>query len=262
MGILQRVTRTVKRLPAGDRVRLPHLPRPRRRPYRHRSNWTNGTPTGSSTSSTDPLLPRISPRWQRRYAAERLDSGDWYVLVILHDDKVIGHFWAALGRPAVSSTESSTSTDRGRGGLRVRPLPRPGLPAGQDRQLGRLATTPSLRDRGVSSATPMCSSTTHPRSSGTTGWGSTGSRRSTTSTSAPASGGRSRSRVTPLRPLSRRGRFNDPERPTFRSVLDAAAGDVRSLDGQGGGRVAVSASAGLEQRPVPASSARRRCSPR
>ena len=50
-------------------------------------------------SSADPLLGRFAPRWQRRFAGPRLDAGDWYALVILEGDKVIGHFWAAL-RPS------------------------------------------------------------------------------------------------------------------------------------------------------------------
>jgi L-amino acid N-acyltransferase YncA len=48
------------------------------------------------TSGDDPLLLTFSPSWQRRMAAERLDSGDWYVLVILDGDKLIGHFWASM----------------------------------------------------------------------------------------------------------------------------------------------------------------------
>lgn len=47
-------------------------------------------------SGSDPLLAKVAPHWQRRIAGRKLDSGEWYVLVILHDDRVIGHFWAVL----------------------------------------------------------------------------------------------------------------------------------------------------------------------
>jgi GNAT superfamily N-acetyltransferase len=47
-------------------------------------------------SSTDPLLGRVAPRWQRRYVGQRMDAGDLIVLVIMHDDRVIGHFWLAF----------------------------------------------------------------------------------------------------------------------------------------------------------------------
>ena len=47
-------------------------------------------------SSSDPLFAKVAPRWQRRIAAEKVDAGDWYVLVIMHDEKVIGHFWASV----------------------------------------------------------------------------------------------------------------------------------------------------------------------
>jgi hypothetical protein len=55
-----------------------------------------GLSSRTITSSTDPLLARFSPRWQRRLAAPRLDSGDWYVLVILDGERLIGHFWASM----------------------------------------------------------------------------------------------------------------------------------------------------------------------
>lgn len=57
---------------------------------------SEGLTSRTITSSSDPLLARFSPGWQRRMAAERLDSGDWYVLVILDGDRLIGHFWASM----------------------------------------------------------------------------------------------------------------------------------------------------------------------
>ncbi len=46
-------------------------------------------------SGDHPLVPKITPRWQRRMAIEKLDRGDWYALVLLYNDDVIGHFWLA-----------------------------------------------------------------------------------------------------------------------------------------------------------------------
>jgi ribosomal protein S18 acetylase RimI-like enzyme len=47
-------------------------------------------------SSSDPLLARFAPRWQQKVAGPRLDAGDWYALVILDGDTIVGHFWATL----------------------------------------------------------------------------------------------------------------------------------------------------------------------
>jgi GNAT superfamily N-acetyltransferase len=47
-------------------------------------------------SSSNPLFAKVAPPWQRKVAAEKVDNGDWYVLVIMHDGEVIGHFWAAV----------------------------------------------------------------------------------------------------------------------------------------------------------------------
>ena len=47
-------------------------------------------------SSSHPLLPRFSPRWQRRIAGPRLDAGDWYAVAMLDDDHIFGHFWLTL----------------------------------------------------------------------------------------------------------------------------------------------------------------------
>ena len=47
-------------------------------------------------SSSNPLFAKVAPPWQRRIAAQKVDAGDWYVLVIMHEGKVIGHFWATV----------------------------------------------------------------------------------------------------------------------------------------------------------------------
>jgi ribosomal protein S18 acetylase RimI-like enzyme len=103
-------------------------------------------------SSSDPMFARVVPRWQRRLAAPRLDSGDWYLMVLLDDDKVFGHFWVALrhtrgwfqGFPRVHLS------DRGDEAYGFDLYLEPEYRRGAVGQYVAYLTITSLRDRGVS----------------------------------------------------------------------------------------------------------------
>lgn len=47
-------------------------------------------------SSDHPLFDSFATRSMRKVAAPRLDAGDWYAVVILVGDEVVGHAWFAI----------------------------------------------------------------------------------------------------------------------------------------------------------------------